>query len=130
MKGVVGAGLGFGYFASKTEGSSIQQDVVCRDVGWSEEVEDEARLRNEVGDLMREKDVFVKYCRCEEEGNPRPRGFYIDSKSVLRVNIRYDKIVEIGDRTLKAGERFCYFDNKECVGRCTLFVYCDDYINS
>lgn len=35
---------------------------------WSEEVEDEARLRNEVSDLIREKDSSVVYSYSNEDG--------------------------------------------------------------
>ncbi|MFH0808626.1 MAG: hypothetical protein V1888_03355 [archaeon] len=50
MKGVVGAGLGLGYFASRIDGFSGRHEV-----GWSEEVEDEARMRNKSEKSLREK---------------------------------------------------------------------------
>ncbi|MFH0711936.1 MAG: hypothetical protein V1889_02400 [archaeon] len=102
MRGVVGAGLGLGYFASVIDGSSSR-----RDVAWSEEVEDEARLRNEVGDLMRKCNVSVEYSFNGEEYGRKFCGVsYIDGGRISDVDIPCEKIVEIRNRIKKDTSQF------------------------
>ena len=87
MRGVVGASLGLGYFMSRIDGFEKQSDI-----GWSEEVEDEAMLRNEVGDLMRERNAGIifsneKNFACFDEKNILNKNMSLKNLSLIKNHI-------------------------------------------